>query len=339
MQLFSKLSATAICVSLAFMAPATAQDVASFYKGKTIRIIVGFTPGGGYDIYARALARHYGRHIPGNPTVVVQNMPGAASLKSVQYLSAGAPADGTLITTFNPGLITQSLTAPEKVSVKFLDYAWIGNVSEDFRVCFTWNGTGIKNWQDFLARDKVTFGNTGVGTSAYIDDRMLSDLFGVKLHAVMGYPGSADKRVAIERGELDGDCGSWTSMPEDWLRDKKVTMLIRFSRQLVPGMPADLLYAGDLLADPKKKQTLNLLTAGAVVGRPYIAPRAVPADRLAALRAAFDATMKDSEFLADSAKQRLLVTPMTGAEVEGFIKELYQTPPDVVAAAKEISGD
>jgi tripartite-type tricarboxylate transporter receptor subunit TctC len=339
MQLFSKLWATAICVSLAFMAPATAQDVANFYKGKTIRIIVGFTPGGGYDIYARALARHYGRHIPGNPTVVVQNMPGAASLKSVQYLSAGAPADGTLITTFNPGLITQSLTAPEKVNVKFLDYAWIGNVSEDFRVCFTWNGTGIKNWQDFLARDKVTFGNTGVGTSAYIDDRMLSDLFGVKLHAVMGYPGSADKRVAIERGELDGDCGSWTSMPEDWLRDKKVTMLIRFSRQLVPGMPADLPYAGDLLADPKKKQTLNLLTAGAVVGRPYIAPRAVPADRLAALRAAFDATMKDSEFLADSAKQRLLVTPMTGAEVEGFIKELYQTPPDVVAAAKEISGD
>jgi tripartite-type tricarboxylate transporter receptor subunit TctC len=339
MQLFSKLWATAICVSLAFIAPATAQDVASFYKGKTIRIIVGFTPGGGYDIYARALARHYGRHIPGNPTVVVQNMPGAASLKSVQYLSAGAPADGTLITTFNPGLITQSLTAPEKVNVKFLDYAWIGNVSEDFRVCFTWNGTGIKNWQDFLTRDKVTFGNTGVGTSAYIDDRMLSDLFGVKLHAVMGYPGSADKRVAIERGELDGDCGSWTSMPEDWLRDKKVTMLIRFSRQLVPGMPADLPYAGDLLADPKKKLTLNLLTAGAVVGRPYIAPRAVPADRLAALRAAFDATMKDSEFLADSAKQRLLVTPMTGAEVEGFIKELYQTPPDVVAAAKEISGD
>jgi tripartite-type tricarboxylate transporter receptor subunit TctC len=329
----------AACASLVCAAPACAQDVASFYKGKTVRIVVGFTPGGGYDIYARTLARHYGRHIPGNPTVVVQNMPGAASLKSVQYLTAGAPTDGTLITTFNPGLITQSLTSPEKVSVKFLDYAWIGNVSEDFRICFTWNGTGIKSWQDFVTRDKVTFGNTGIGTSAYIDDRILSDLFGVKLHAVMGYPGSADKRVAIERGELDGDCGSWTSMPEDWLRDKKVTMLIRFSRQLVPGMPADLPYAGDLLTDPKKKQTLNLLTAGAVVGRPYIAPRAVPADRLAALRAAFDATMKDPEFLADSAKQRLLVTAMTGAEVESFIKELYQTPPDVVAAAKEISGD
>ena len=329
----------AACVSFACAAPATAQGPASFYKGKTLRIVVGFTPGGGYDIYARALARHYGRHIPGNPTVVVQNMPGAASLKSVQYLTAGAPTDGTLITTFNPGLITQSLTAPEKVNAKFLDYAWVGNVSEDFRVCFTWNGTGIKSWQDFLTKDKVTFGNTGIGTSAYIDDRMLSELFGVKLHAVMGYPGSSDKRVAIERGELDGDCGSWTSMPEDWLRDKKITLLVRFSKELAPGMPPDLPYAGDLLTDPKKKQTLNLLTAGAVVGRPYIAPRSVPADRLAALRAAFDATMKDPEFLADSAKQRLLVTPMTGTEVESFIKELYQTPPDVVAAAKEISGD
>src|SRR5829696_550106 len=144
----------AACVSFACAAPATAQDPASFYRGKTVRIVVGFTPGGGYDIYARALARHYGRHIPGNPTVVVQNMPGAASLKSVQYLTASAPTDGTLITTFNPGLITQSLTAPEKVNAKFLDYAWIGNVSEDFRACFTWNGTGIRNWQDFLARSR-----------------------------------------------------------------------------------------------------------------------------------------------------------------------------------------
>ncbi len=324
---------------LAAAAPASAQDAASFYKGKTVRIVVGFSPGGGYDVYARLLARHFARHIPGNPTVVVQNMPGAASLKSVQYLSAGAPADGTLIVTFNPGLITQSLTAPAKVPVKFLDYAWIGNVSEDFRVCFTWNGIGIRSWQDFLARDKVTFGNTGVGTSAYIDDRMLGELFGVKMHAVMGYPGSADKRIAIERGELDGDCGSWTSMPDDWLRDNKITLLVRFSKTLAPGMPATLPYAGDLLADAKKKQVLGLLTAGAVIGRPYIAPKAVPAERLAALRSAFDTTMKDPEFLADAEKQRLLVTPLTGAGAEAFIRELQQTPPDVIAAAKAISGD
>jgi tripartite-type tricarboxylate transporter receptor subunit TctC len=325
---------------IACTAPGAAQDAAAFYRGKTVRIVVGFSSGGGYDVYARVLARHIGRYIPGNPTVVVQNMPGAASLKSVQFLTTGAPADGTLITTFNPGLITQSLTAPDKVGgVNFLDYAWVGNVSEDFRVCYTWNGTGIKSFQELLARPKVNFGNTGVGTSAYIDNRILSELFGVKVNMVKGYPGSADKRIAIERGELDGDCGSWTSMPEEWLRDSKITIHIRFSRTLVLGMPPSAAAARDILTDPKKRDIFNLLTASAVVGRPYIAPKGVPADRLAALRAAFDATMKDPEFLADSEKQHLAVTPMTGAEVEIFVKDLYRTPPDIAAAAREISGD
>jgi tripartite-type tricarboxylate transporter receptor subunit TctC len=331
--------AASLALGLLIAAPAHAQDVAAFYKGKTVRLVVGFSPAGGYDLYGRLVAKHLGRFIPGNPTFIVQNMPGAASLKSVQYLSAGAPTDGTLIVTFNAGLITQSLTAPDKVPVKFLDYGWLGNVSEDFRVCFTWNGTGVKSWQDFLNRPKVVFGNTGVGTSAYIDDRILTDLFGVKLQAVMGYPGSADKRIAIERGELDGDCGSWTSMPDDWMREKKVTFLVRFSKTLVEGMPPDLPYAGDLLTDAKKKQTLTLLTTGAVIGRPFIVPKGVPADRLAALRTAFDAMVKDPEFLADAAKQRLLVTPMTGTQVEDFLKELSKTPADVIAAAKEISGD
>ena len=330
------LAMLALCIATS----AAAQDPAAFYRGKTVRIVVGFSAGGGYDIYARVLAKHFARHIPGQPTVIVQNVPGAASLKSVQLLSAGAPTDGTLITTFNPGLITQSVTAPEKIGgVNFLDYAWIGNVSEDFRVCYTWNGTGIKTWQELLARSKLNFGNTGVGTSAYLDNRILSELLGVKLNMVKGYPGSADKRIAIERGELDGDCGSWTSMPEEWLRDSKITIHIRFSRTLVPGMPESAAAARDLLTDPKKQQTFALLTASAVIGRPYIAPKGVPADRIAALRAAFDATMKDKEFLADSERQRLLVTPMTGPEVESFIAELYRTPPDVVAAAKEISGD
>ena len=335
------LSTLAIAtLSIAGMAPGAAQDPAAFYRGKTVRIVVGFSSGGGYDVYARVLARHIGRFIPGNPTVVVQNMPGAASLKSVQFLTTGAPADGTLITTFNPGLITQSLTAPDKVgNVNFLDYAWVGNVSEDFRVCYTWNGTGIKSFQELLARPKVNFGNTGVGTSAYIDNRILSELFGVKLNMVKGYPGSADKRIAIERGELDGDCGSWTSMPEEWLRDSKITIHIRFSRTLVPGMPPSAAAARDLLTDPRKRDIFNLLTASAVVGRPYIAPKGVPADRLAALRAAFNATMKDPEFLADSEKQHLAVTPMTGAEVETFVKDLYRTPPDIAAAAREISGE
>src|SRR4051812_24342470 len=336
---FSLITSIAACVGILFGGSAYAQDVASFYSGKTVRVVVGFSAGGGYDQYARLLARHVGRHIPGNPTVIVQNMPGSASLKSVQYLDAGAPADGTLITTFNPGLITQSITTPDKVPVKFLNYAWVGNISEDFRVCYTWNASGVKSWQDFLKKENLRFGNTGVGTSAYIDDRMLGELLGGKIHLVQGYPGSADKRLAIERGELDGDCGSWTSLPDDWLKDKKITLLVRFSRTRLPDMPETMAYAGDLLSDAKKKETLNLLTAGALIGRPFLAPKNTPADRIAALRAAFDATMKDPEFIADAEKQRMTVTPMTGGEVEAAIKKLYQTPADIVAAAKDITGE
>jgi tripartite-type tricarboxylate transporter receptor subunit TctC len=331
------LSSMLALVATAAALPAEAQDVASFYKGKTIRIIVGFTSGGGYDQYGRLLARYMGKYIPGQPTIVVQNMPGAASLKSVQYLNSGAPADGTTITTFNAGLLTASLMTPKKVPVKFLDYAWIGNVSEDFRVCFTWNKTGIKNWQDFTSRPKITFGNTGIGTSAYVDDRMLSELFGVKMHMVQGYPGSADKRLAIERGELDGDCGSWTSMPDDWLRDKKITLLTRFSKELAPGMPKDLPYAGDLLKDPHKKQVFTFLTAAALMGRPFIAPKATPADRIAALQAAFDKTMKDPDFLAEAQKEGLTITPMSGPKTEKAIADLYRSPPDVITEARKIA--
>jgi tripartite-type tricarboxylate transporter receptor subunit TctC len=336
---FSLLTSIAACAVMLLCGSAYSQDVASFYNGKNVRIIVGFSAGGGYDLYARLLARHIGRHIPGNPAIIVQNMPGSASLKSVQYLDVGAPADGTVITTFNPGLITQSITTPDKAPVKFLNYAWVGNISEDFRVCYTWHASGVKNWQDFLAKENLRFGNTGAGTSAYIDNRMLSVLLGAKIHQVQGYPGSADKRLAIERGELDGDCGSWTSLPDDWVKDNKITLLVRFSRTRLPDMPATMAYASDLLSDQKKKEIFSLLTAGALIGRPFIAPRNVPADRVAALRAAFDATMKDPEFLADAEKQRMTVLPMTGGEVETAIKKIYQTPPDIVAAAKDITGE
>jgi tripartite-type tricarboxylate transporter receptor subunit TctC len=335
MRIFFSLAACALFAS----GSAAAQDVASFYQGKTVRIIVGFSAGGGYDHYARVLSRHIGRHIPGQPNVIVQNMPGAASLNSVRYLATAAPADGTVINAFNPGLITQSVTVPKKIGANFLDFAWLGSVTEDFRVCHTWNGTGIKDWQDLLKRPRVNFGVTGVGTASYIDSKMLSDLFGVQVHQVTGYPGSTEKRIAIERGELDGDCIGWTSVPEPWIRERKITVHLRFSRTLVADMPASSLVARDLLTDPRKQQVLDLLTASSVVGRPYITPKAVPADRQAALRAAFAATLKDPEFVAEVDKQRLTIAPMTAPEIEAFLKELYKTPADVVEATRKISGD
>ena len=319
--------------------PATAQDVESFYRGKQVRIIVGFSSGGGYDQYGRLLARHISKHIPGVPNVVVQNMPGAASLKSLQYLDAGAPPDGATIVTFNPGLILGSLTAPQKTPVDFRNFSWIGNISEDVRVCFTWHARGMRDWKTFLARDNVVFGNTGVGTSAYLDDRMLLMLFGVKLKMVQGYPGSADKKIAIESGELDGDCGSWTSLPLEWLREKKIDIHVRFSKNIPPDMPQDIPWAQDFLDSETKKQTFRLLVSGAEIGRPFLVSKSVPADRVNALRAAFDATMKDPEFLADAEKQRLLIGPDNGAAVAKRIADIYASSPEVIARARDIAGD
>jgi tripartite-type tricarboxylate transporter receptor subunit TctC len=318
---------------------AVAQDVESFYRGKQARIIVGFSSGGGYDQYGRLLARHIGKPIPGAPNVVVQNMPGAASLKSLQYLDAGAAPDGATMVTFNPGLILGSLTAPQKTPIDFRNFSWIGNISEDVRVCFTWHARGMRDWKTFLARDNVVFGNTGVGTSAYLDDRMLLMLFGVKLKMVQGYPGSADKKIAIESGELDGDCGSWTSLPLEWLREKKIDIHVRFSKNIPPDMPQDIPWAPDFLDSETKKQTFRLLVSGAEIGRPFLVSKSVPTDRVSALRAAFDATMKDPEFLADAEKQRLLIGPDNGAAVAKRIADIYASPPEVIARARDIAGD
>ena len=318
---------------------AVAQDVESFYRGKQMRVIVGFSSGGGYDQYGRLLARHIGKHIPGAPNAVVQNMPGAASLKSLQYLDAGAAPDGTTMVTFNPGLILGSLTAPQKTPIDFRNFSWIGNISEDVRVCFTWRARGMRDWKAFLARDTVVFGNTGAGTSAYLDDRMLLMLFGVKMKMVQGYPGSADKKIAIESGELDGDCGSWTSLPLEWLREKKIDIHVRFSKNIPADMPQDIPWAPDFLDSEPKKQTFRLLVSGAEIGRPFLMSKSVPTDRVNALRAAFDATMKDPDFLADAEKQRLLIGPDDGATVAKRIVDIYAAPPEVIARAREIAGD
>jgi tripartite-type tricarboxylate transporter receptor subunit TctC len=329
----------ALCALLAPLAVAgTAAAQQNFYAGKTVNIVVGFSPGGGYDAYARLLARHYSRHIPGNPNIVVQNMPGASSLKSVLNLDAGAPKDGTVITAFNPGLLIQSMTIPDKVKANFNEFAWLGSIGNDLRVCYTWGTKGIKTFDAMLKRAQIIMGDTGTGSSAYVNQKMLDEIFGVKMKQVLGYPGSAEKRLAIERGELDGDCGSWTSIPEDWIRDKKIDVLIRFQKEVSHGLPASVTYAGDLVKDPNKKKLLDLLNAPSEIGRPYILSKAVPADRMKVLRAAFDATMKDPQFKADADKQQLIIDPIQGDKVMDMLKELSSTPPDVLRQAKEITG-
>jgi len=330
----------ALCALLAPLALAeTASAQQNFYAGKTINIVVGFTPGGGYDAYARLLARHYNRFIPGNPNVVVQNMPGAGSLLSVRNLDGPVPKDGTVIAAFNPGLLIQSMTIPEKIKADFQEFSWLGSIGNDLRVCYTWGAKNIKSFDEMLKRDQIIMGDTGAGSSAYVNQKMLQQIFGAKMKQVLGYPGSAEKRIAIERGELDGDCGSWTSIPEDWIRDKKIDVLIRFQKEVSHGLPASVTYAGDIVKDPNKRKLLDLLNAPSEIGRPYILSKAVPADRLSILRDAFDKTMKDAQFNADADKQQLIIDPIQGVKVAGMLKELYATPPDVVKEAKAITGE
>jgi tripartite-type tricarboxylate transporter receptor subunit TctC len=318
--------------------PSNAEDVKTFYTGKTIKLLVGLPPGGGADAYARLVQRHLGRHVPGAPSIVAQNMPGAGSLRSVMALNSN-PDDGTAIVHFSSALLTEAITAPDKVRLDFRTYSWLGNVSEDVRVCYVRSANGIRNWSDMLASPLVVFGATAPGTAGNVDTAMLRNLFGVKLKQVQGYAGSADKRLAIERGEIDGDCGGWTSVPEDWLRDRRINVVIRLSPTLVPGMDGNVPWGGDLTKSADERKIYDFLVAPERLGRLFMVSGKVPADRVAALRGAFDAMVADPEFLADAEKMRLIVTPMTGDVVTRHVAELYTTPPDLVAKAKAITGE
>jgi tripartite-type tricarboxylate transporter receptor subunit TctC len=326
-----------ILLSLLTAPSAQAQD-ANFYAGKTLRVIVGLPPGGGADAYARLVQRHLGRHLPGAQAIVTQNMPGAGSLRSVMGLNA-SPEDGTVMAHFSSALLTESMIAPERVKVDFRNYAWIGNVSEDVRVCYVRSGAGVRNWQDLLARPEVIFGATAAGNAGNVDTAMLRNLFGVKVKQVQGYAGSAAKRLAVERGEIDGDCGGWTSVPDDWLRERKISVVVRLSPTLVAGMDGSVPWGGDLLKDARERKIYDFLVAPERLGRLFMVSGKTPPGRVAILRTAFDAMVADPEFLAEADRSKLLVTPMTGAEVTGHVAELYRTPADLVARAKAITGE
>jgi len=328
----------AVCIGS--FTSADAAETRPFYAGKTLTIIVGLPPGGSADAYARLMQRHYPRHIPGQSTIVVQNAPGAGSLRSVTYLNTSMPADGTAVGTFSSALLNEALIAPQRVNVDFRSYHWIGNVSEDVRICYVWGGSGVRTWRDMLARDKELFmGATAPGTAGNADTAMLQNLFGVKLKQVQGYEGSAAKRLAVERGEIDGECGGWTSVPEDWLRDKKINVLVRLSPTLVPGMDAAVPFGGDLVRNESERRIYDFLTAPERLGRLFMVSSKVPAERVAILRRAFDAMVADPAFRSEAARIKLLVTPMNGDEVARRIAALYATPADVISRAKAILGE
>src|SRR5947207_4687645 len=223
----SRVRTLAAVVTLALLpAPAMAESGPEF---RTNSIVVGSSAGGGYDTYARILARHIGRYIPGQPAFIVQNMPGASSLKAVQYLDTSAPKDGSVIAAFNPGLLNESLLNADKIRFRFIDVGWVGSITRDLRACYAWAATGIKTFDDLRKYKQFNIGAPAQGTSSYVNAAVLKNMFGIAVRLVTGYAGSAEQRLAIERGELDGDCGAWSSVPPDWISNRKVNPVISFA--------------------------------------------------------------------------------------------------------------
>lgn len=314
-------------------------DVAAddFYSGKTVRLVVGMPPGGGVDAYARLLQRHIVRHLPGSPAVITQNMPGAGSLRSVQSLAA-VPDDGTTIVTFTSTLLTDAVLNPDQIKVDFREFRFIGNVSEDTRVCYARRGFGATTFAEMTGAKaggrEMIFGAT---TASQPEASMVRNVLGLPMKIVMGYAGSADKRLALEKGEVDGDCGGWTSLPGNWKTDGPVTIFVRISPMLLPGMDATIPFGGDLVKDADLRRIFDFLTAPTRIGRPFMVKGKVPADQVALLRTAFDKTMVDPEFMAEAGRMDLTVTPTAGAEVDRQIGEMYATPPALIARARQLT--
>src|SRR5258708_8205990 len=229
--------AWAICLLICATPRRTSAAADEFFRGKTVTLVVGYSVGGGYDQYARVLARHLGGRIPGNPTVLVQNMPGAASLTAVRYLDANAARDGTVITIFDPGLITESFASPDLFRLRFSDYQWIGSMLRDVRICYAWAATGIRTWDDMMRRKEFLIGTTAKGSNAYVNGAILRKVFNAPVRQIAGYPGSNEQRLALERGELEGNCGSWSAMPQDWGGAPKIKPLGRLPPHRPPRLP------------------------------------------------------------------------------------------------------
>jgi tripartite-type tricarboxylate transporter receptor subunit TctC len=310
----------------------------NFFTGKQISIVVGYTPGGAIDGYARLLARHLGRHIPGNPNVIVQNMPGAASLTAVRALGVNLPKDGTSIVAFNPGLLLAALTTPDKINLKFADYAWLGNMAEDVGVCFMSAGSGVKTWDQMRERKEVVMGDTGDGGASFAQQRLLKFVLGINIKQVGGYPGNGDKKLAIERGELDGDCSPWNALPVDWISGNKINLILRFSPTVPSGMAPGVPWARELVEDPNKKHLLDLINAPSLLGKPYLLSKEVPPDRLQVLRVAFADTLKDPALLADARKMNFDLASVPYAKAQDLIARMDNTPSEVVSSVREILG-
>lgn len=331
--------AAAALAGLGFVTVSHAQTAEAFYKGKQVRLTIASGSGGGYDTYGRVLARWMPNYVPGKPTFVVQNMDGAGGLKATNYTYAVAPKDGTAFTATYNALAIEPLIGGHGVEYDPLKFNWIGSMGKQQQICTTWHTSPIKTIDDAMTREVVVSSTGATGNSSTLP-RLLNELLGTKFKVVNGY-GTNEMRLAVERGEAEGICGlSYTTLlasNPDWILNKKINILLQTGDSRHPAMP-NVPLAVEKAKSPQDKAILRLYSTPEEMGRPFVAPPGVPADRVEALRRAFDATMKDKGFLADSEKTHLEIDPVTGEAIQKLLEEAYASPPTVIEKVREVVG-
>ncbi len=336
--LMQQITGLAMLLGLSVLAvspPARADPVADFYKGRTINLYIGYSVGGAYDVYARMVARYMGQHIPGNPTVIPQNMEGAGSLRAANYIYTRAPKDGTAIATFARGAAFFPLMGLQGATFDAPKLNWLGSANNETSLCVAWGATGITTIDELKTRE-MTAGGTGPSDDTVQFVKVINGVVGTKIRPVTGYPGGGDVLLAMERGEVQGRCGwSWSSAlttRPGWITDHKMNILLQLGLRKHPDLP-DVPLVMDLPLPDESKAILKLVFARQVMGRPFTAPPGIPADRLAALRRAFDETMKDPAFIADAEKSQLEINPVSGEDVQKLVVDLYKTSPEIARKA------
>lgn len=329
----------AVIASAWFASDARAQDAAAFYKGRTVQAVVGYPPGSTFELYLRVYARHVGRHIPGQPTVIIQHMPGAGSLTATTYLATVAPKDGSVFGMPNPVNTIEPLLDPQRTKFDPRQFGWIGNLNTEISTCSFW-AKDIKTLDDMRKRE-VTVGSTGPASGSTVDAVVLGRLLGLKIKVVTGYRVLSDIRLASERGEVDGFCGLLVSALKTDFADPWKSGVLSVPIQMGLAKHSEIASvpnAFDLVGNEDDKQLFQLIFGPWAYGRPLFAPPGTPADRLAALRAAFKATLADREFVDETKRLNIEITPMDGEKIPSIIDGIFKTPEPVLARARSLLG-
>ena len=318
---------------------ARAQDAAAFYRGKTIQAVVGYTPGSTFELYLRLFVNHLGRHVPGNPNIVIQHMPGAGSLKATGYLASVAPKDGTVIGMPNPVNTIEPLIDPERSKFDPRQFNWLGSLNSEISTCGIW--AKDINTVDDMKKRQVALGATGPSSGSAVDAKVLSALLGLNFKVVTGYPGLTEVRLASNRGEVDGYCGLLvssikTDTAED-LSSGRMKVAIQMGLQKHADLP-DVPNAFDLVTKEEDRQLFRLIFGPWTYGRPLMAPPGTPKDRVDVLRAAIKATLADPQFLAETKKINMEIQPVAPEEIQKVVEEIFRTPQPVLERARALLG-